>query len=85
MADEVKPFKAWTQLIDKKQQNLSWITLRESEVSKTTYFSPFLAYEIIIKLMKSLKSIIFTKAHDKKHYLDNQSEDSSKGYVRKRK
>ena len=85
MADEVKPFKAWTQLIDKKQHNLSWITLRESEVSKTTYFSPFLAYEIIIKLMKSLKSIIFTKAHDKKHYLDNQSEDSSKGYVRKRK
>ena len=85
MADEVKPFKAWTQLIDKKQQNLSWITLRESEVSKTTYFSPFLAYEIIIKLMTSLKSIIFTKAHDKKHYLDNQSEDSSKGYVRKRK
>ena len=85
MADEVKPFKAWTQLIDKKQQNLSWITLRGSEVSKATYFSHFLAYEIIIKLMKSLKSIIFTKAHDKKHYLDNQSEDSSKGYVRKRK
>ena len=77
--------KAWTQLTDKKQQNLAWITLRESEVSKTTYFSPFLAYDIIIKLMKSLESITFMKPHDKKHYLENQSEDSSMGYVRKGK
>ena len=35
--------------------------------------------------MKSLESITFTKPHDKKHYLENQSEDSSMGYVRKGK
>ena len=55
----------------------------KSEVSKTTYFSPFLAYDVIVKLMPSLKSMTFSKAHDRKHYLDNQSEDSSKGYLRK--
>ena len=32
--------------------------------------------------MTSLKSMTLTKAHDRKHYLDNQSEDSSKGYLR---
>ena len=57
----------------------------KSELSKTTYFSPFLAYDVIIKLMTSLKSIGFSKAHDGKHYLDNQSEDSSNGYLRKGK
>ena len=31
--------------------------------------------------MTSLRIIIFSKAHDGKHYLDNQSEDSSKGYL----
>ena len=38
-----------------------------------------------MKLVASLKSIIFSKAHDGKHHLDNQSEDSSKGYLRKGK
>ena len=71
------------QLIDNEQVNLYWITLVKSEASKTTYFGPFLAYDVIIKLMAPLKSIIFLKAHDGKHYLDNQSEDSSKGYRRK--
>ena len=33
--------------------------------------------------MTLLKGIIFSKAHHGKHYLDNQSEDSSKGYSRK--
>ena len=49
----------------------------KSEVGKVTYFSPFLAYDVVLKLMKSLKSISFSKANDGKHYLDNQSEDSS--------
>ena len=35
--------------------------------------------------MTSSKSIIFSKAHDGKHYLDNQSEDSSKSYLGKGK
>ena len=62
------------------------MTLVISEVSKrTTYCSPFLAYDVIIKLMTSLESIIFSKAHDGKHYLDNQFEDSSKGDLRKGK
>ena len=78
MADEVKSFKSLNKL-DNEQLNLSWITLVKSEVSKATYFSPFLAFDVIIKLMTSLKSIIFMKAHDRKHYLDNQSEDSGKG------
>ena len=29
------------------------------------------------------QNMTFSKVHDKKHYLDNQSEDSSKGYLRK--
>ena len=33
--------------------------------------------------MPSLKSMTFSKAHDRKHYLYNQSEDSSKDYLRK--
>ena len=33
--------------------------------------------------MTSMKSMTFLKAHDRKHYLDNKSEDSSKGYLRK--
>ena len=57
----------------------------KSEVSKTTYFNPALAYDVIIKLMASFKNIIFSKAHDRKHYLDNQSEDSSNGYLTKGK
>ena len=38
-----------------------------------------------MKLMTSLKSIIFSNVHDGKHHLDNQSEDSSKDYLRKGK
>ena len=85
MADEVKPFKSLTINCNNKELNLSWTILRKSEVSKTTYFSPFLAYDAIIKLTKSLKSIIFSKFYDEKHYFDNQSEDSNKGYLRKAK
>ena len=63
MADEVNPFKSLTINCNNKELNLSWTTLRKSEVSKTTYFSPFLVYNAIIKLMKSLKSIIFSKVY----------------------
>ena len=54
-------------------------------MSKTTCFSTFLAYDVIIKLMTSLKCITFLKAPDGKHYLDNQSGCSGKGYLRKEK
>ena len=50
----------------------------KSVVSKATYFIRFFPYDVIIKLMTSLKSIFFSKTHDGKYYLN-------KGYLRKGK